>query len=138
MKSINELLTQVKDDLETDIPALLTAAGLGALAIYETSQSRDAKTNGLFVYHDNSSFQYDRNYCAIIIQLQLNGLEAITAAEYADIISNYMIRYDAKRVEAVMIDSLTVDTWPPDKNQTTFVYLELAFVEPLDSCDGQF
>ena len=138
MKSINELLTQVKDDLETDIPALLTAAGLGALAIYETSQSRDARTNGLFVYHDNSSFQYDRNYCAIIIQLQLNGLEAITAAEYADIISNYMIRYDAKRVEAVMIESLTVDTWPPDKNQTTFVYLELAFVEPLDSCDSQF
>jgi len=137
MKGLFDILTIIESDAGTVLPDMLYESGLDDFAVYKSSHSRDPRVKGFFVYPNNSVYEYDRNYVSLIVQLQLFEVDAIEAARYADVVSEYLINFDPAKIGAQMIDSISVDTWPPDGNRTSFVYFDIGFVEMTDSCDQE-
>ena len=135
MQPIHDILTILETDFKKDIPALLTAAGVDDFDVYTAGQSRNPNEMGLFIYPNESSYDFERNHVSVFIQLQLQKKDVLESVRYSDVVSRYLTSYNPLKIGATMIDSISVDTWPPDNNRTTFIYIDVSFSEPLDSCD---
>lgn len=135
MKDFDEILNQLKSDLEANIPALLTAESLDDFAEYKVGESKNPEEIGLFVYMESGRLAVDRDRFTAIVQLQLYKTEEIDSAKYASVVANYLADYDSYRIGFTVLDEIEVDNWPIDKNQTTFVYITCTWYEEKDDCD---
>lgn len=136
MKPLYDILTTLKNYCESEIPALLTAAGLDAFDIYAVGGSRNAKQKGFFIYQDLQTYTYDEDRITIIFQLQLYGIDELIAAKYTDVIAEYLFGFEPENIECDLLENLTVDTWPIEQTSTTFVYITILWKSQLDSCDN--
>lgn len=135
MADLYTILTTLKKACETDLPALFVANGLTDLAVYSASGSKDAEQTGLFIYHNESNWDYSIDRASIIFQLQLYGLDLLQASKYTDILRDYLKDYNPQNIGFTNLENLSIDTWPDEQNSTTFVFIVVSWSEPLDSCD---
>jgi hypothetical protein len=135
MRDFDEILNQLKSDLEADIPALLAAESLDDFAEYKIGGSKNPDETGLFVYLENGRLSVDLDRLTVIVQLQLHKVEEIDSAKYASAVSNYLLDYDSGRIGFASLDEIEVDSWPIEKNQTAFVYIVCTWFDEKDSCD---
>jgi hypothetical protein len=135
MRDFDEILNQLKSDLEADIPALLAAESLDDFAEYKIGGSKNPDETGLFIYLENGRLSVNLDRLTIIVQLQLHKVEEIDSAKYASAVSNYLLDYDSGRIGFTSLDEIEVDSWPIEKNQTTFVYIVYTWFDEKDSCD---
>lgn len=136
MKPLYETLIQIHADLQANIPALLYDNDLADFSVYKIGGSRNAKETGLFVYQDEIGISYDRESISIILQLQLFNVDGIAAAQYTDVVSEYIRDYNTQNIGMDLLDEIKIDSWPIDQNATTFVYINCAWSASLDSCDN--
>lgn len=135
MKPISTILSTLKTDIETALPALLATAGLANFAQYEIGQSRNPREKGLFIYKDTYRVTVSDESLIIIIQAQLQGINEETSADYEDEIIDYFKTYNPARIGATSLDSIESDTWPIQNSQGAFIFFYLTFTQEKDSCD---
>ena len=140
MKKINEILSKIKLDASTEIPAIITSYSLDELEKFEIGQSRDESHKAFFVYQDKLTTREDDNRLELTYQLQLPGVTVLEAAKYTDAIIDWIVgsstvsEYDFNRIGYDMLESLTVDTYPNVGNITTVIFFDLVIAEYIDSC----
>ena len=135
MNTISEILTAFKADLETNIPALLTAEGLDNFDVYTIGQSRNERQKALCIYKSDNTHDDNQNTLTMLFQLQLYGIDYAVAELYGQVIFDYLKIYDPEEIGMNYIDSMENDSWPMEKSGTTLIYIEVRYVEMLDSCD---
>lgn len=135
MINLDEILEKLQSDLEGAIPALLTAAGLADFSEYVIGPSRKERESSLLIYVDALTQNGMQNRLALLFQLQLYAVKLIDASKYAQVVKDYLLEYDWSGIGMTYCDELNIDVWPIERDRTTFVYIDAAIVEPLDSCD---
>lgn len=136
MKNLNPILLQLQFDISTDLPALLTAAGLAQFVRYEVDSSRNPEEISFFIYQDSSGYMLDENEVSIIFQLQLYQIEVLEAAKYQDVIINYLRAYNPVNLGCILLRNLQADTWPIENTTGNFVFVVANWMEELDGCDN--
>ena len=137
MKKLSDILEQFETDLSADIPDLLYNEDLEDFETYCIGPSRNAEEKALFVYKDDLSKDATENRLSLIFSAQLFGVQILEATEYEEILVDYLINYDTSEIGMDYIDSLNSDTWPMDENRSTFISIQVVFVQKLDSCDEE-
>ena len=137
MKKLSDILEQLETDLSTEMPDLLYAEDLSDFDTYCIGPSRNTEEKALFIYKDDLSKDAYENRLSLIFSAQLFGVQILEATEYEEILVDYLINYEASEIGMDYIDSLNSDTWPMDENRSTFISIQVVFVQKLDSCDEE-
>ncbi len=135
MQSLYNILHQIQTDTAAALPALLVAAGLTDFSEYVVGPSREHDTSALCIYSDEVQHDDTANRITLIIQLQLSGVTFANAVKYADVVHAYFRGYEPSRLGMSLLDGISIDTWPMDNTRMTFVFFNISYSEPLDSCD---
>ena len=125
----------IKDKLEADLPALLSAAGLDDFDEYNNKSPLRSDDNEICVYINGGQNDVVSNNFAVIVQIQLSGKDLID--EYHSIVKDYMLEnITADIVDMVERVNFIYDIWPYDvHSNNTFAYYEITFEDKLDDCD---
>ena len=135
MKTFDEILLQLKNDIGKDLPALLAAQSLQNFDLYEIGSSKDPKQKALLIYYSSAVLDKLINSVTIILHMQLFQCEELITAKYMQVLTDYMRKYNPFEIGMTILDSMEVEVFPIEKNSTTFVLVVCTFQEFLDSCD---
>lgn len=135
MKTFDEILLQLKNDIGKDLPALLAAQSLQNFDLYEIGSSKDPKQKALLIYYGNAVLDRLINSVTVILHMQLFKCEELITAKYMQVLTDYMRKYNPFIIGMTILDSMEVEVFPIEKNSTTFVLVVCTFQEFLDSCD---
>lgn len=135
MKTFDEILLQLKNDIGKDLPALLAAQSLQNFDLYEIGSSKDPKQKALLIYYGNAVLDRLINSVTVILHMQLFQCEELITAKYMQVLTDYMRKYNPFEIGMTILDSMEVEVFPIEKNSTTFVLVVCTFQEFLDSCD---
>lgn len=135
MKTFDEILLQLQNDISKDLPALLTAQSLQNFDLYEIGSSKDPKQKALLIYYGNAVLDRLINSVTVILHMQLFQCEELITAKYMQVLTDYMRKYNPFIIGMTILDSMEVEVFPIEKNSTTFVLVVCTFQEFLDSCD---
>lgn len=140
MLQINEILTTVLTLCQTNLPALLTAAGLDNFDAYDYGPSQDSENNILLFYRDSKSTSFVTQQAKIIIQIQLyatteNGFNELTAAKYEDVVSDYIWSIDPHLLGLDNIDNIDTDSWTDVNNSCMYSFIMPTWYIENDNCD---
>jgi Na+/melibiose symporter-like transporter len=135
MKTFDEILLQLKNDIGKDLPALLAAQSLQNFDLYEIGSSKDPKQKALLIYYSSAVLDKLINSVTIILHMQLFQCEELITAKYMQVLTDYMRKYNPFIIGMTILDSMEVEVFPIEKNSTTFVLVVCTFQEFLDSCD---
>jgi len=143
MKTFDEILLQLKNDIGKDLPALLAAQSLQNFDLYEIGSSKDPKQKALLIYYSSAVLDKHAwlgthnliNSVTIILHMQLFQCEELITAKYMQVLTDYMRKYNPFIIGMTILDSMEVEVFPMEKNSTTFVLVVCTFQEFLDSCD---
>lgn len=144
MKTFDEILLQLKNDIGKDLPALLAAQSLQNFDLYEIGSSKDPKQKALLIYYGNAVLDRAGTYyqgnplinsVTVILHMQLFQCEELITAKYMQVLTDYMRKYNPFEIGMTILDSMEVEVFPIEKSSTTFVLVVCTFQEFLDSCD---
>ena len=135
MKTFDEILLQLKNDIGKDLPALLAAQSLQNFDLYEIGSSKDPKQKALLIYYSSAVLDKLINSVTVILHMQLFQCEELITAKYMQVLTDYMRKYNPFEIGMTILDSMEVEVFPIEKNSTTFVLVVCTFQEFLDSCD---
>lgn len=135
MKTFDEILLQLKNDIGKYLPALLAAHSLQNFDLYEIGSSKDPKQKALLIYYGNAVLDRLINSVTVILHMQLFQCEELITAKYMQVLTDYMRKYNPFEIGMTILDSMEVEVFPIEKNSTTFVLVVCTFQEFLDSCD---
>ena len=135
MKTFDEILLQLKNDIGKDLPALLAAQSLQNFDLYEIGSSKDPKQKALLIYYGNAVLDRLINSVTVILHMQLFQCEELITAKYMQVLIDYIRKYNPFKIGMTILDSMEVEVFPIEKNSTTFVLVVCTFQEFLDSCD---
>lgn len=135
MKTFDEILLQLKNDIGKDLPALLAAQSLQNFDLYEIGSSKDPKQKALLIYYSSAVLDKLINSVTIILHMQLFQCEELITAKYMQVLTDYMRKYNPFEIGMTILDSMEVEVFPIEKSSTTFVLVVCTFQEFLDSCD---
>ena len=135
MKSIITILENFLTDLQTDLPALLSAQGLDNFDKYAIGPSRNESEKALCIYKESSSEDPREGFLKIIFQMQLFKIEYDKAEEYSQIVYDYLLAYDVDKLGMNFINEIRSESWPLQDNRTTFCFVDVEWKEILDGCD---
>jgi Na+/melibiose symporter-like transporter len=135
MKTFDEILLQLKNDIGKDLPALLAAQSLQNFDLYEIGSSKDPKQKALLIYYSSAVLDKLINSVTVILHMQLFQCEELITAKYMQVLTDYMRKYNPFIIGMTILDSMEVEVFPIEKNSTTFVLVVCTFQEFLDSCD---
>ena len=135
MKTFDEILLQLKNDIGKDLPALLAAQSLQNFDLYEIGSSKDPKQKALLIYYSSAVLDRLINSVTVILHMQLFQCEELITAKYMQVLTDYMRKYNPFIIGMTILDSMEVEVFPIEKNSTTFVLVVCTFQEFLDSCD---
>jgi len=135
MKTFDEILLQLKNDIGKDLPALLAAQSLQNFDLYEIGSSKDPKQKALLIYYSSAVLDKLINSVTVILHMQLFQCEELITAKYMQVLTDYMRKYNPFEIGMTILDSMEVEVFPIEKSSTTFVLVVCTFQEFLDSCD---
>jgi hypothetical protein len=137
MKTFDEILLQLQNDISKDLPAMLQNNSLQNFDEYAIGSSKDPKQKSLLIYYAGANFDKLTNEITIILHLQLFQCEEFVTAKYMQIVVDYVKQYKPERIGMNILDTIEVEIYPIEKNSATFVLVICTFQEFLDSCDKE-
>ena len=137
MKTFDEILLQLQNDISKDLPVLLQNNSLQNFDEYAIGSSKDPKQKSLLIYFAGANFDNLINEITIILHLQLFQCEEFVTAKYMQVVVDYVKQYKPERIGMNILDTIEVEIYPIEKNSATFVLVICTFQEFLDSCDKE-
>lgn len=137
MKTFDEILTQLHNDVSKDLPILLQNNLLQNFDEYAIGSSKDPKQKSFLIYYAGAKFDDLTNEITIILHLQLFQCEEFVTAKYMQVAVDYMKQYRPENFGMNILDTIEVEIYPIEKNSSTFVLVICTFQEFLDSCDKE-
>jgi hypothetical protein len=136
MKKLLDILEIIQTDLSVAMPVLLAAEGLTDYADYVLGMPRDeSKTTCAIMYAPEITIDVTQRRLPICFYLQLCRIDYETSLKYVELLKNFANNYDSQKIGAVLVDNISIDILPLDREMNTDVYLLATYTEPLDSCD---
>lgn len=136
MKKLDNILEIVRQDLEDNIPALLSAQGLTNFPEYQIGQPRDESiTTCSVMYAPELPITITDERLPILVYLQLCRIDYLSSLKYTDVVKRYLKNYDLQRIGVSILNDISIDIIPIDRNMNTDIYIIATYSEPLDSCD---
>ena len=137
MKTFDEILLQLQNDISKDLPVLLQNNLLQNFDEYAIGSSKDPKQKSLLIYFAGAKFDSLTNEITIILHLQLFQCEEFVTAKYMQVAVDYMKQYRPENFGMNILDTIEVEIYPIEKNSATFLLVICTFQEFLDSCDKE-
>jgi hypothetical protein len=128
-------MTTLALDLQTDLPALLTAEGVATFEEIQIGGSRDSKKLSLFIYDNSVQKSVTENRLSLYFQAQLYKTSYEDSLKYQEVITDYMIAYDPENLGMTILENIEVESMDIMQNLSVYIYFAITFSEPLDSCD---
>jgi hypothetical protein len=136
MKKLIDILEIIMTDLSNTMPGLLAAEGLTDYTSYVLGMPRDeTKTTCSIMYAPEIIIDISQRRLPICFYLQLCRIDYATSLKYIELLKNFAQDYDSQKVGAVLVDNISIDILPLDREMNTDVYVLATYTEPLDSCD---
>jgi len=135
MNKLHDIITTLALDLQTDLPALLTAEGVTAFEEIQIGGSRDSKKLSLFIYDNSVQKSATENRLSLYFQAQLYKTSYEDSLKYQEVITDYMIAYDPENIGMTILENIEVESMDIMQNLSVYLYFAITFSEPLDSCD---
>lgn len=135
MNKLHDIITTLALDLQTDLPALLTAEGVTAFEEIQIGGSRDSKKLSLFIYDNSVQKSATENRLSLYFQAQLYKTSYEDSLKYQEVITDYMIAYDPENLGMTILENIEIESMDIMQNLSVYLYFAITFSEPLDSCD---
>ena len=135
MNKLHDIITTLALDLQTDLPALLTAEGLAQFEEIQIGGSRDSKKLSLFIYDNSEQKSATENRLSLYFQAQLYRTSYKDSLKYQEVITDYMIAYNPENLGMTILENIEVENVDIMQNLSVYIYFAITFSEPLDSCD---
>ena len=135
MNKLHDIITTLALDLQTDLPALLTAEGLAQFEEIQIGGSRDSKKLSLFIYDNSVQKSATENRLSLYFQAQLYRTSYEDSLKYQEVITDYMIAYDPENLGMTILENIEIESMDIIQNLSVYLYFAITFSEPLDSCD---
>ena len=135
MNKLHDIITTLALDLQTDLPALLTAEGVTAFEEIQIGGSRDSKKLSLFIYDNSVQKSATENRLSLYFQAQLYKTSYEDSLKYQEVITDYMIAYDPENIGMIILENIEVESMDIMQNLSVYLYFAITFSEPLDSCE---
>ena len=135
MNKLHDIMTTLALDLQTDLPALLTAEGVTSFEEIQIGGSRDSKKLSLFIYDNSVQKSATENRLSLYFQAQLYRTSYEDSLKYQEVITDYMIAYEPENLGMTILENIEVENVDIMQNLSVYVYFAITFSEPLDSCD---
>jgi len=135
MNKLHDIITTLALDLQTDLPALLTAEGVTTFEEIQIGGSRDSKKLSLFIYDNSVQKSATENRLSLYFQAQLYKTSYEDSLKYQEVITDYMIAYDPENIGMTILENIEVESMDIMQNLSVYLYFAITFSEPLDSCD---
>ena len=135
MNKLHDIITTLALDLQTDLPALLTAEGVTAFEEIQIGGSRDSKKLSLFIYDNSVQKSVTENRLSLYFQAQLYKTSYEDSLKYQEVITDYMIAYDPENLGMTILENIEIESMDIMQNLSVYLYFAITFSEPLDSCD---
>ena len=134
MNKLHDIITTLALDLQTDLPALLTAEGVTTFEEIQIGGSRDSKKLSLFIYDNSVQKSATENRISLYFQAQLYRTSYEDSLKYQEVITDYMIAYDPENIGMTILENIEVESMDIMQNLSVYLYFAITFSEPLDSC----
>lgn len=130
-----ERLTALKTNIETNLPLLISGAGLVSIDefILGAPSQEDIKSIGF--YAGPGVFSVETETFSPVIQMQLHGVQYETALKYFDLLNEYLRALLPEVVGMQELSRIDDTEFPPDNNTTTFYFYYLEYESSYDDCD---
>ena len=135
MNKLHDIITTIALDLQTDLPALLTAEGVTSFEEIQIGGSRDSKKLSLFIYDNSVQKSATENRLSLYFQAQLYKTSYEDSLKYQEVITDYMIAYDPENIGMTILENIEIESMDIMQNLSVYLYFAITFSEPLDSCD---
>ena len=135
MNKLHDIITTLALDLQTDLPALVTAEGVTTFEEIQIGGSRDSKKLSLFIYDNSVQKSATENRISLYFQAQLYRTSYEDSLKYQEVITDYMIAYDPENIGMTILENIEVESMDIMQNLSVYLYFAITFSEPLDSCD---
>lgn len=135
MNKLHDIMTTLALDLQTDLPALLTAEGVTAFEEIQIGGSRDSKKLSLFIYDNSVQKSVTENRLSLYFQAQLYRTSYEDSLKYQEVITDYIIAYEPENIGMTILENIEVESMDIMQNLSVYLYFAITFSEPLDSCD---
>ena len=135
MNKLHDIMTTLALDLQTDLPALLTAEGVATFEEIQIGGSRDSKKLSLFIYDNSVQKSATENRLSLYFQAQLYRTSYEDSLKYQEVITDYMIAYDPENLGMTILENIEVESMDIIQNLSVYLYFAITFSEPLYSCD---
>ena len=135
MKKLYDIMTTLALDLQTDLPALLTAESVTPFEEIQIGGSRDSKKLSLFIYDNSVQKSVTENRLSLYFQAQLYRVGYEDSLKYQEVITDYIIAYDPENLGMTILENIEVENVDIMQNLSVYIYFAITFSEPLDSCD---
>lgn len=135
MNKLHDIITTLALDLQTDLPALLTAECVPAFEEIQIGGSRDSKKLSLFIYDNSVQKSATENRLSLYFQAQLYKTSYEDSLKYQEVITDYMIAYDPENIGMTILENIEIESMDIMQNLSVYLYFAITFSEPLDSCD---
>ena len=128
---------KIKEYIETNLPALLVAAGLSPIDEYRNKTPLKNNDREICVYIDSDKNTKDGLEFSAIIQFQNSGADDVD--EYHSVIFPLLEAFDPEEIEMEERMSVEADIWPLDINSSnSYAVYIMVFRSWLDTCNGGF
>ena len=134
MNKLHDIMTTLALDLQTDLPALLTAEGVATFEEIQIGGSRDSKKLSLFIYDNSVQKSATENRLSLYFQAQLYKTSYEDSLKYQEVITDYMISYDPENLGMTILENIEIESMDIMQNLSVYLYFAITFSEPLDSC----
>ena len=134
MNKLHDIITTLALDLQTDLPALLTAEGVTSFEEIQIGGSRDSKKLSLFIYDNSVQKSATENRLSLYFQAQLYRTSYEDSLKYQEVITDYMIAYDPENLGMTILENIEIESMDIMQNLSVYLYFAITFLEPLDSC----
>ena len=134
MNKLHDIITTLALDLQTDLPALLTAEGVTTFEEIQIGGSRDSKKLSLFIYDNSVQKSATENRISLYFQAQLYRTSYEDSLKYQEVITDYMIAYDPENLGMTILENIEIESMDIMQNLSVYIYFAITFSEPLDSC----
>ena len=134
MNKLHDIMTTLALDLQTDLPALLTAEGVATFEEIQIGGSRDSKKLSLFIYDNSVQKSVTENRLSLYFQAQLYKTSYEDSLKYQEVITDYIIAYDPENLGMTTLENIEVESMDIMQNLSVYLYFAITFSEPLDSC----
>jgi hypothetical protein len=133
MKKVNEIITQIKDDISANLPALLSAGGVPDFDMYGVGYPTDQAKTFCAVRFNRGDVNNNPSF-TFTVQLQLPGIEETEAYKYLDAMSQYLSEMETSGY-GYYTGSFTIELLENFRVSDTEIFFDYTMTDVSDDCE---